>query len=158
MPIEIEHKFLIANDSWRQHVSSTSQYRQGYLTSDSRSSIRVRISDSHAWLNIKSATIGNHRQEYEYPIPLIDANEIMESLCVKPFISKIRHFIIQGKHTWEIDEFQGENQGLLVAEIELSAIDEAFEKPDWLGEDVTNDMRYYNNNLAKNPYLQWKNA
>ncbi|MEQ1637777.1 MAG: CYTH domain-containing protein [Methylococcales bacterium] len=158
MPVEIEHKFLVANDGWRQHVSATAQYQQGYLTSDPTSSIRVRIDNTQAWLNIKSATIGNHRHEYEYPIPLTDAQEILENLCKKPLITKIRHFIIQGSHTWEIDEFQGENQGLCVAEIELAQIDEVFEKPSWLGKDVTDDLRYYNNNLAQHPYSEWKDT
>jgi adenylate cyclase len=155
MPIEIEHKFLVINDHWRLQASRTAEYQQGYLSSDSKSSIRVRISDTHAWLNIKSATIGNHRQEYEYPIPLSDANEILKTLCKKPLIVKTRHFITHGSHTWEIDEFKAENQGLIVAEIELSRIDELFEKPAWLGKEVTDDLRYYNNNLAKLPYSQW---
>jgi adenylate cyclase len=156
MAIEIEHKFLLSNDDWRQHVAYTAQYLQGYLSSDAQSSIRVRISDTQAWLNIKSATVGNHRQEYEYPIPLNDAKEILESLCKKPIIVKTRHFIVQGRHTWEIDEFQGDNQGLIVAEIELSQRDEHFDKPAWLGEEVTGDLRYYNNNLAKFPFSLWK--
>lgn len=156
MPIEIEHKFLVINDDWRQQVSHTAQYQQGYLSSDARNSIRVRVSDTQAWLNLKSATIGNYRQEYEYPIPLTDAIDILENLCKKPLIIKTRHFVQQGTHIWEIDEFHGENQGLIVAEIELSQLNEDFEKPAWVGQDVTSDLRYYNNNLAKFPYLEWK--
>lgn len=155
MANEIEHKFLLANDNWRAKVDHASEYRQGYLSSQATSSIRVRISDSQAWLNIKSATIGTHRSEYEYEIPRTDAEEILQTLCRKPLVEKIRHFVKHGEHTWEIDEFYGENQGLIVAEIELSAIGEHFDKPDWLGEEVTHDMRYYNNNLSSQPYSTW---
>jgi adenylate cyclase len=155
MAIEIEHKFLLANSEWRKHIVRSVKYRQGYLSSQATSSIRIRISDKHAWLNIKSATIGTHRHEYEYEIPLLDANEIINSLCRKPIIEKTRHFVIHDGNTWEIDEFDGDNQGLIVAEIELTEIDAAFSKPDWLGEEVTHDLRYYNNNLANHPYLNW---
>jgi adenylate cyclase len=155
MAIEIEHKFLLANDQWRNCVTQSVRYRQGYLSSQATSSIRVRISDDHAWLNIKSATIGTHRHEYEYEIPLADANEILDKLCRKPLIEKTRHFVVDNGHTWEIDEFDGDNQGLIVAEIELSEIGKAFVKPAWLGEEVTDDMRYYNNNLSQHPYSEW---
>ena len=130
MAIEIEHKFLLTNDSWRNQVSRSLHYKQGYLVSDSISSVRVRISDDQAWLNIKSATIGIQRHEYEYAIPVQDANELITNLCRKPLIEKIRHFVIIGKHTWEIDEFSGDNQGLIVAKIELSEVNETFIKPD----------------------------
>lgn len=156
MAIEIEHKFLLANDGWRKHVSHSVLYRQGYLSSQPTSSIRVRISDNQAWLNIKSATIGTQRHEYEYEIPLSDAHEILNNLCLKPVIEKTRHFVMHENHQWEIDEFDGENAGLIVAEIELEAADEIFAKPDWLGEEVTQDVRYYNNNLARQPYNLWR--
>lgn len=156
MAQEIEHKFLLANDGWREHVSHSVIYKQGYLSSQATSSIRVRISDKQAWLNIKSATIGTQRSEYEYEIPLSDAHEILNSLCLKPVIEKTRHFVTHENHLWEIDEFDGENAGLIVAEIELDTLDEAFEKPDWVGAEVTQDVRYYNNNLAKNPYSAWR--
>mgnify|MGYP003392300878 CR=1 FL=1 len=156
MAIEIEHKFLLANDDWRDHIIRSVKYRQGYLSSQPTSSIRIRISDEHAWLNIKSATIGNHRHEYEYGIPLSDANEIINNLCKKPLIEKIRHFVIEGGNTWEIDEFDGDNRGLIVAEIELSEIGKSFPKPHWLGEEVTHDLRYYNNNLTSHPYSEWR--
>lgn len=155
MPIEIEHKFLLENESWREEVSHASEYQQGYLSSNPTSSIRVRISGTQAWINLKSATIGTYRQEYEYAIPVDDAKEIIENLCQKPLITKTRHFIIHQDHTWEIDEFHGDNQGLCVAEIELTQLDEIFEKPAWLGKEVTDDLRYYNNNLAKHPYSEW---
>lgn len=156
MAIEIEHKFLLANDAWRAQVSHSVRYRQGYLSAQATSSIRVRISDQHAWLNIKSATLGSSRQEYEYEIPLADADEIINNLCRKPLIEKTRHFVIYDGNTWEIDEFYGDNQGLVVAEIELDAVGQAFAKPDWLGQEVTDDLRYYNNNLVNNPYSQWR--
>lgn len=155
MAIEIEHKFLLANEDWRNCVSDSIRYRQGYLSSQPTSSIRVRTSNQQAWLNIKSATIGTHRHEYEYEIPLADADEILNNLCRKPLIEKIRYFVIDHGHTWEIDEFEGDNQGLIVAEIELSEIGASFVKPAWLGEEVTQDLRYYNNNLSINPYSSW---
>ena len=155
MAVEIEHKFLLANDAWRSEVTHSINYRQGYLSSQPTSSIRVRVSDNHAWLNIKSATIGTHRLEYEYEIPLSDANQILDELCKKPLVEKTRHFIERDGHTWEIDEFYGANQGLIVAELELSVVGEAFVKPAWLGEEVTHDMRYYNNNLSNHPYTTW---
>jgi len=155
MALEIEHKFLLANDGWRERVERSVYYKQGYLSSDQHSSIRVRISDTKAWLNIKSAVIGTHRQEFEYEIPLTDAQTILADLCHKPLIEKIRHFVENGGHTWEIDEFLGENEGLVVAEIELLQIGENFEKPAWIGAEVTNDLRYYNNALCKNPFKNW---
>lgn len=155
MALEIEHKFLLVNDSWRNEIQSTEYIRQGYLSSSPLSSIRVRISDKNAWLNIKSATIGTHRQEFEYPIPVEDAQVIMNELCVKPLIEKQRHLIHRTPHIWEIDEFLGDNNGLIVAEIELLQIGEFFQKPDWLGMEVSNDLRYYNNNLAKFPFKDW---
>ncbi|CAG1023386.1 Inorganic triphosphatase [Patescibacteria group bacterium] len=156
MATEIEHKFLLANDDWRGEVSHSVCYRQGYLSSQPTSSIRVRISDNQAWLNIKSATIGTHRQEFEYEIPKADADEILNHLCKKPLIEKTRYFVEHQGHTWEIDVFEGDNQGLIVAEIELSEVGENFAKPSWLGEEVTHDLRYYNNNLANTPYTSWE--
>jgi len=155
MALEVEHKFLLANDDWRTEIKHSVHYKQGYLSSSPLSSVRVRISDSHAWLNIKSATIGTYRQEFEYEIPLADANAILDELCHKPLVEKMRHFVYRDQHIWEIDEFMGENAGLIVAEIELSQIGESFEKPDWLGAEVTDDLRYYNNNLTKNPFKDW---
>lgn len=156
MPLEIEHKFLLKNNDWRQHITKTVYYKQGYLSSTETNSIRIRISDTHAWINIKSAVIGTHRLEYEYEIPLAEANEILERLCQQPLIEKKRHFVVHDKHTWEIDEFMGANAGLIVAEIELSNLDEKFLKPSWVGAEVTHDLRYYNNNLCKSPYKEWR--
>lgn len=156
MAIEIEHKFLLANDNWREHISRSVRYRQGYLSSQPTSSIRVRTSNDRAWLNIKTATIGTHRHEYEYEIPPADANEILDSLCKKPLIEKVRYFVTDNGNLWEIDEFEGENQGLIVAEIELDETGQTFSKPPWIGLEVTGDLRYYNNNLAIHPYSEWR--
>ena len=155
MAIEIEHKFLLANNRWRSKVIRSTRYKQGYLASNSSVSIRIRISDTEAWINIKQAVIGNQRDEYEYTIPLSEAEEIINNLCQKPLIDKTRHLVPYQQHTWEIDEFYGDNHGLIVAEIELSANDEVFEKPDWLGKEVTLEHKYYNNQLAKKPFLSW---
>jgi len=155
MPQEIEHKFLLKNDNWKTEISKSVQYKQGYLISDKTRSVRIRTSDNQAWLNIKSATIGTSRQEFEYEIPFDEGLEILTTLCEKPIIEKIRHFVTFKQHLWEIDVFSGDNLGLTVAEVELSAIGESFEKPNWLGKEVTEDIRYYNNSLCKNPYKNW---
>lgn len=155
MSIEIEHKFLLRDASWRQQVERSVRMRQGYLTSDARCSVRVRTADGRGFLNIKSGTLGIQRSEFEYPIPLADAEAILNALCEKPLLEKIRHFVRYGQHLWEIDEFEGDNAGLIVAEIELRTIDESFERPDWLGEEVSQDIRYYNSQLARHPYRCW---
>lgn len=156
MAIEVEHKFLLANDRWRAQVCRSEAFIQGYLSSDPSCSIRVRISGERAWLNIKSATPGTQRHEFEYAIPLADAEEMVGTVCRRPLIEKIRHFVDIDGHTWEIDEFSGDNAGLIVAEIELAAPGEAFTKPAWLGAEVTDDLRYYNNSLVSHPYNSWK--
>lgn len=155
MALEVEHKFLLTNNSWRDEVEHSVHYKQGYLGGSALNSVRVRISASHAWLNIKSATVGTSRHEFEYEIPLSDANTILDDLCRKPLIEKMRHFVHYRGHVWEIDEFMGDNAGLIVAEVELSQIGESFAKPAWLGAEVTDDLRYYNNNLGQNPYKNW---
>lgn len=156
MAIEIERKFLVISDSWRADIVSATRYRQGYLGASETSSIRVRISDSSAYLNIKGLTIGPSRAEYEYPIPLADAREILDQLCQKPLIEKTRYLVAHAAHHWEIDVFEGENAGLTVAEIELESVDETFSHPQWLGREVTEDARYYNVSLVTYPYSQWK--
>ncbi|MGR8952346.1 MAG: CYTH domain-containing protein [Gammaproteobacteria bacterium] len=156
MALEVEHKFLLANDAWRHQIVHSEMFKQGYLSSQPTSSIRVRICEHRAWLNIKSATIGTHRHEYEYEIPLADAEEILFHLCNKPLIEKTRHYVRHRDNLWEIDEFEGANQGLIVAEIELDVIGQSFDKPEWLGIEVTDDLRYYNNNLALHPYSEWR--
>jgi len=157
MATEIEHKFLLVNEDWQALVSHSADYKQGYLNSDATSSVRVRIAGKQAWINIKSATLGTLRQEFEYEIPVADANYMLSALCHKPIIEKTRYFVPAqvGHHVWEIDVFAGENTGLIVAEIELSEQGEEFVKPAWLGKEVTNDVRYYNNQLSKHPYTTW---
>jgi adenylate cyclase len=160
MATEIERKFLLANDDWRAQADAGTQMRQGYLSSgpansEQKASVRVRIVGEHANLNIKSATLGVTRQEYEYPIPLSDANELLNSLADGPLIEKTRYHVGHGKHTWEIDVFAGDNQGLVVAEIELGSEDEQFERPTWVGEEVSDDPRYYNVCLVKHPFKDW---
>ncbi|MCK5727653.1 MAG: CYTH domain-containing protein [Methylococcales bacterium] len=155
MAIEIEHKFLLANDDWRRQVSHHCLYKQGYLNSDKKSSVRVRVTDDKAWLNIKGATIGTSRQEYEYLIPKEEAITILETLCHRPLIEKTRYFVPYEQHLWEVDEFSHENKGLIVAEIELSKVGEDFIRPPWLGLEVTEDVRYYNNMLSQQPYSTW---
>lgn len=155
MATEIEHKFLLRDDRWRSQVERSARMRQGYLTSDARCSVRVRIADGQGFLNLKSGALGIQRSEYEYPIPLAEAEEILDILCEKPLLEKTRHFLWFGEHLWEIDEFEGDNAGLIVAEVELSRSDEPFARPDWLGEEVSHDIRYYNSQLARHPYQTW---
>jgi adenylate cyclase len=155
MALEIERKFLLANDNWRTHVRTHQLMRQGYL-GGSRCSVRARIAGDQAWLNIKAKRTGMTRVEFEYPIPRVDADEILRDLCEGPLVEKYRHEIPIGEHVWEIDEFLGDNAGLIVAEIELDGEQEHFERPAWLGAEVTEDQRYYNFNLAKHPYREWK--
>ncbi len=156
MAIEIERKFLLKNEQWRELVFKSIRYQQGYLNSDANSSVRIRTSDDTAKLNIKSATIGSQRAEYEYTIPMDDAQELLATLCHQPLVEKVRHLVKIAEHIWEIDEFSGDNAGLIVAEIELSHVDEDFIKPDWLGKDVTEELRYYNNQLCKHPFKEWQ--
>lgn len=155
MATEIERKFLVTNDRWRDAVVRSAVYRQGYLESNPRVSIRVRIEDDQARLNIKSGTLGIERLEYEYPLPLADAEEMLDRLADGPLVEKTRHFVEHQGHTWEIDVFAGDNQGLVVAEIELSSPDEAFARPDWLGAEVSHEKRYYNVMLTRHPYRDW---
>jgi len=160
MPIEIERKFLLNNDDWRAQADNGVVMRQGYLNSispdtEQKSSVRVRIAGEQASLNIKGATLGITRQEYEYRIPLADAHELLDTLADGPLIEKIRYHVPHGTHTWEIDVFAGDNQGLVVAEIELASEDEVFARPEWLGEEVSADARYYNVCLVQHPYKNW---
>jgi len=141
MPIEIERKFLLANNNWREAVKTSFRIRQGYMGEIGKASIRIRIQGDQANINVKSATLSMRRMEYEYAIPLNEAQEMLEQLCEHPQVNKTRYIVEQGKHKWEIDEFYGENEGLLVAEIELSDEAEAFEKPEWIGKEVTEDPR-----------------
>lgn len=155
MGVEIERKFLVNGDAWKKNVSRSIHYRQGYLCGSTHASVRVRVTDEDARLNIKSATLGVQRDEFEYVIPLDEARQMLETLCEGPLIEKTRHLVEHKGHIWEIDVFEGQNQGLVVAEIELSVEDEAFERPPWVGEEVSHDPRYYNTSLVRHPFCQW---
>jgi adenylate cyclase len=156
MAVEIERKFLVRSDSWRAQAESRQLLRQGYLTAGSRCSIRARVADDRAWLNIKAKRSGMTRVEFEYSIPRADADQILDELCEGPLVEKYRHHIPMGRLLWEVDEFLGANAGLIVAEIELPSESTEFARPQWLGEEVTNDERYYNFNLAQRPFREWK--
>ena len=160
MAIEIERKFLVVDGSWQALADTGTRYRQGYLSrvtgaDRARSSVRIRTDGDRAYLNIKSATLGISRQEYEYPLPLADAEAMLADLCVGAIVEKTRYRVPAGRHVWEVDVFAGANTGLIVAEIELSCEDEAFERPAWVGEEVSDDPRYYNVCLAERPYSSW---
>jgi adenylate cyclase len=151
---EIERKFMVVGDAWRGLAPGTS-YRQGYLLTSTSRSVRVRAAGDKAYLTIKGATVGATRLEFEYESPNDEANEMLDRLCDKPIIEKTRYCIPFGEFTWEVDEFHGANAGLIIAEIELESEEQAFDKPNWIGKEVTEDPRYYNANLAKRPYCDW---
>jgi adenylate cyclase len=161
MGIEIERKFLLSGDGWRAAAHGVIPMAQGYINDQAamqsgaqRASVRVRIQGQEAFLNLKSRELGHTRQEFDYPIPVEDARALL-ALCVGGLVDKRRHLVQHAGHLWEVDEFLGENAGLVVAEIELQHADEAFERPEWLGEEVTDDARYYNLALAAHPYNRW---
>ena len=156
MGTEIERKFLVRNDDWRREARAELHMRQGYVSGGEQASVRVRVQGDSAFLNIKSATLGVRRREYEYPLPLSDAEEMLDHLCAGPLIEKTRYHVEHAGHTWEVDVFEGDNAGLVVAEIELDREDEAFEKPAWVGDEVSHDPRYYNVCLVKHPYKEWR--
>lgn len=155
MATEIERKFLLVSDEWRQWVSRSEVFRQGYLSNNPQASVRVRIADDTATLNIKGMTLGVQRPEYEYEIPLHDAAELLDQLCIRPLIEKTRHFVEFGGNLWEIDEFHGDNAGLVVAEVELDSLDQVIAMPAWAGQDVSHLERYYNVRLTQYPYSRW---
>lgn len=150
---EIERKFLVKGDSWRSGTGR--KIRQGYLRNEIDGVVRVRTKGEKGYLTIKGATTGFMRLEFEYEIPLEEADQILDELCVKPLIEKIRYDVHFEGFKWEIDEFEGENSGLLVAEIELEEENQEFSRPDWLGTEVTGDFRYQNANLVNYPYREW---
>ena len=154
MGVEIERKFLLQGDAWRG-LGQAVLLRQGYLSSARERVVRVRIEGEQAMLTIKGANVGATRGEWEYPIPLADAAELLDGLCEQPLIEKYRHRIEHAGMVWEVDEFLGANAGLIVAEIELASEDQPFEKPEWIGAEVSGDARYYNANLIRHPFSQW---
>ena len=155
MAKEIERKFLVKGDAWRALAKGTT-YRQGYLNSAKERTVRVRTAEDKAFLTIKGLTLGATRAEYEYEIPFDEGKAMLDALAEKPLIEKKRYKIPAGDLTWEIDEFLGENAGLIVAEVELTSEDQAFDRPAWLGDEVTGDTRYYNANLIKKPFTRWR--
>jgi len=160
MGIEIERKFLLAGDGWRSLVVRSQRLLQGYLTRPADGatapacSVRVRIGGEAAWLNIKSANAGIERAEYEYPVPRVDAEQMLARFC-RGTVEKIRHHVPHAGQTFEIDEFFGDNAGLIVAELELDSVDAEFERPGWLGREVSDQRRYYNVHLLEHPYSRW---
>ena len=157
MATEIERKFLVKDEQWRSLGVGT-VYRQGYLSTKKSCSVRVRLVGNQGFLTIKGLTEGFSRTEFEYPIPAEDAQEMLDHLCDHPLIEKTRYKIEYAGLTWEIDEFAGDNQGLIVAEVELSDENYSLELPDWIGQEVSDDPRYYNVNLVQNPYSKWSEA
>ncbi len=153
--IEIERKFLITETSFLKKLTGTN-YTQGYLSTDPHKTVRVRIAGRTGFLTIKGKTQNISRTEFEYEIPLNDAQELIK-LCDKPIIEKTRYLVTVDQHIWEVDIFEGENKGLIIAEIELKSENEKFTSPDWLGKEVSSDKRYYNSLLIKKPYSTWEN-
>lgn len=154
MGVEIERKFLLRGDGWRALGEPVLQ-RQGYLSSHSERVVRVRIEGALAMLTIKSRNVGASRGEWEYPIPIDEAQVLLDTVCEQPVIEKFRRRILHDGMCWEVDQFLGANQGLVVAEIELGSEDQAFSKPDWVGAEVTGEARYYNANLIRHPFSSW---
>jgi adenylate cyclase len=153
MPTEIERKFLVTGTEWRQ--VNCVRYSQGYLCRDKERTVRVRLAGGQAFLTIKGSSKGASRAEFEYKIPVVDAEQLM-NLCDGSIIQKLRHILFYKGFKWEIDEFLGENSGLIIAEVELEKEDQRFDRPGWLGREVTEDPRYYNSNLSSNPYYTWR--
>jgi CYTH domain-containing protein len=155
MGIEIERKFLVNKEKWSQVTKEKkSLYRQGYIVSDPGKTIRVRLTDNDAFLTIKGLTVGISRHEFEYSIPANEARQLLDGFC-DAVVSKIRNFITHDNKLWEVDEFLGDNEGLIVAEIELESEEESFSLPEWLSVEVTSEKKYSNSNLAKKPYKSW---
>jgi CYTH domain-containing protein len=152
MRIEIERKFLVQGDAWR--TDHGVRIRQGYLNRNKERTVRVRIAGSKAFLTVKGVNTGASRKEFEYGIPVVDAEQLL-LFCEGPLIEKIRHTFADAGMIWEIDEFYGANEGLIVAEIELDRENQYWQRPAWLGEEVTYDPRYFNSNLCDHPYSAW---
>ncbi|NDJ15782.1 CYTH domain-containing protein [Myxacorys almedinensis] len=152
--MEIERKFLISSDAWRTLATGT-LYRQGYIPSTDGRTVRVRIVGQQGYLTIKGKTQGISRAEFEYPIPVDDATQLLDTICEPPLIEKYRYRIRLDSVLWEVDEFLGENQGLVIAEVELETETQAIALPSWVGQEVSGDLRYYNANLAKHPFQRW---
>ena len=155
MGVEVERKFLVVGDAWREQVASSTRIVQGYLVRTGPVTVRARVRGERAYLTIKGVTRGISRAEYEYEIPTEDALAMIEDLADGPAVDKVRHLVPVGGHTWEVDVFAGANAPLVMAEVELASPDEPFEQPEWAVRDVSDDARYYNANLAAQPYSTW---
>jgi len=155
MAYEIERKFLLASDAWRSQVYETLQIKQGYFCNTDKASLRVRVTNKKAYLSTKTMTLDIRRHEFEYEIPRVDAEFMLQHMCNGSAVIKQRHLVKIDQHIWEIDEFEDDNLGLLVAEIELQHESEVFNKPDWVGKEVSDDRRYVNVSLVNNPYKDW---
>ena len=151
---EIERKFLVKGTAWKAQAAGM-LYRQGYLSSVKERTVRVRIAGEKAFLTIKGLNKGVTRTEFEYPVPIDDAAAMLDGLCERPLIEKTRYVLPSGGYTWEIDEFHGDNDGLVVAEVELQRADDKPPLPEWVGEEVSSDARYFNSNLVKKPFKTW---
>jgi len=154
MGLEIERKFLVVGDRWRADATG-SAFRQGYLSTAKERTVRVRVVDGIGLLTVKGTTVGATRAEFEYEIPVAEARVLLDELCEHPLIEKTRHVVANESRTWTIDEFDGANAGLVVAEIELEHPDEPINFPAWVGSEVTHDPRYYNANLVAFPFSSW---
>lgn len=154
MAKEIERKFLVNGDEWRKGATG-SVYHQGYLCHTPERTVRVRLATGRGFVTIKGVTKGAVRDEFEYEVPAADAKAMLAHLCEKPLIEKTRYLVKHAGLTWEIDEFHGDNTGLIVAEVELQSADQQIEKPAWIGLEVTDDPRYYNANLVNRPFKAW---
>lgn len=154
MAQEVERKYLVVGQAWKSLAAGV-PYRQGYLSTVKERTVRVRTAGNHGTLTIKGLTRDVSRLEFEYDIPAADANHILDELCEHPLIEKLRYTIPIGSLTWEVDEFTGENHGLVIAEVELQTPDQRFDRPPWIGEEVSSDPRFFNANLVKHPYRTW---
>lgn len=155
MGVEIERKFLVVDDGWRAAVQTETHIVQGYLHSGEKATVRVRIAGERAFLTIKGRTKGISRSEFEYEIPVTDAELMVEDLVSGPVIDKVRHVVDEGGRHWEVDVFAGDNEGLVMAEIEIDAEDDEVAVPSWAGLEVSDDARYFNANLARDPFRNW---
>ncbi len=154
MAKEIERKFLVKGDSWRGSDNGK-RYRQGYLSTVKERTVRVRTAGDHGFITVKGISVGATRSEYEYEIPTADASEMLDRLCQRPLVEKTRYRIPFGGLTWEVDEFEGDNRGLVTAEVELQSETQPVLLPNWIGEEVTADPRYFNSNLVAHPFSKW---
>jgi adenylate cyclase len=155
MAVEIERKFLVKNELWREHVITSTAIRQAYLSSGSNAAVRIRIADDKAYLTIKGATVGISRPEFEYEIPVADAEAMLDLRPGGAVIKKTRYQVQYGEHMWDLDIFHGDNNGLKMAEVELGSEAEEFQIPEWVSEEVTRDKRYSNSSLVENPFSSW---